>query len=136
MLRITQKVLQFAWCIAWFDETLVYSGDDTFVPKNTTVVAQRIPVPSGTGLLSRIHGRNSHLGSQKSDQPIVLGPKTDRIIQAEPPTEPIPVAAPVETKPQPAVVEAKPELLPSSELTADEELRALQNMSQKSAPPR
>jgi hypothetical protein len=40
---------------------LVYQGDDSFVPKNTTVVVKRIPVPQGTGLLTRLsHVHRGH----------------------------------------------------------------------------
>lgn len=34
---------------------IVYNGDESFVPKNTTVVVKRIPVPPGTGLLTRLN---------------------------------------------------------------------------------
>jgi hypothetical protein len=44
-----------------FSLLLVYHGDDSFVPKNTTVVVKRIPVPQGTGLLTRLgNAHRSH----------------------------------------------------------------------------
>ena len=50
-----------SFCFCHFS-LLVYNGDETFVPKNTTVVVKRIPVPSGTGLLrTNLTGSRGHL---------------------------------------------------------------------------
>lgn len=45
----------------------VFEGDQTDVPKNTSVVVRRMPVPVGTGILSRLkaHGHSSGVGSNE-----------------------------------------------------------------------
>ena len=34
----------------------IFSGDDTYIPKNSSVVVKRVPKAKGTGLLSRLKG--------------------------------------------------------------------------------
>lgn len=38
---------------------VVYEGDESFVPKNASVVVKRMPVAGGNGLLTRLKNRNS-----------------------------------------------------------------------------
>jgi len=118
----------------------VYIGDESFVPKNTTVVVKRVPVPSGTGLLSRLQGsqsRSSHGTAQKQEHAIVIPPKS----KPQPSeSEPAPLSAQQQDSGKPATTseapaaDVKPEIKPSSEQSAEEEMLALQSLSQKAAP--
>lgn len=110
---------------------LVFTGDETYVPKNTTVVVKRMPVPSGQGLLSRLqnsHGRSGggHSSAPRNDQAIVIPPKV------VPKPEPVELAKPTELVQQ--IAPASSEMKASSEISAEEEALALQKLSQKLAP--
>ena len=40
------------------NSTKVYEGEDSFVPKNASVVVKRMPVTGGNGILSRLKARS------------------------------------------------------------------------------
>ena len=108
----------------------MFTGDDTYVPKNTTVVVRRRPVPAGQGLLSRLQnsqaGRSGHAAPLRGDKAIVIPPKV-----APKPIEP----EAIKTEPAPVVAESKPvsaaDQKASAELAAEEEAQTLQKLSQK-----
>jgi hypothetical protein len=60
----------------------LYEGDDTFVPKNASVVAKRMPVPVGTGILSRLKARGHGNGyaSAAGSNDIILPTKAEENI--------------------------------------------------------